>query len=301
MVRILFAALLGAALVGCGNVTETVYVQGLDAAGNVPSPPLFVTDSVTAGQFQFSPRVAGLVATDGLLTGSTPVLGPRFPDTVYQYPSRNFSWSMPKVSGGVDVQVAISRVVALTGGFATGQTNGSSNLDWSLGMGLTAAGPGQDIAVRFDGGVHWQKTHIVAPSVVVIRTEPLFGSPSETVEYFIDEIDNTNVDLYAALTFNSRVKAWPVNILLQAGYNRCTLASFEPEHRVYPLFLGRYEYEHVSADYRVSVWSVTPGLYFRLGEGVRILAGARWVITDVEDASTGSFGMPFVQVDFIAR
>jgi hypothetical protein len=301
MVKILSAALLGAALAGCGTVTETVYLQGLDAVGNVPSPPLFVTDSMTAGQLQFSARVAGLAATNGLLTGKIPLAGPRFPDSIYQYPSHNLSWSIPKASGGLDVQVAISRSVALTGGIATGQTNGSSLLDWSLGLGLIGAQPGQDIAVRLDAGVHGQATHIVAPSVAVIRSEPLFGSPSQTVEYFVDEMEKTNFDLYAALTFNSRVKAWPVSVFLQGGYNRCTLASFEPEHIVFPLFLGMYEYKRVKTDYRVSVWSVAPGLYFRLSEEVRVLAGARCVITDVDDARMNSFWMPFVQVDLIAR
>ncbi len=292
---------LGCALTGCGTVTEQVYLQGLDATANVPSPPLFITDSVHAGLVQFSPKIVGLTGSDGVMTGSIQIDGPRFPDTVYKYRSPNFKWAMPKVGLGLDAQVAVTQSLSLTGGVVSGGVGGSNFVDWSVGMGLTGTGQGQGVAVRVDAGVHGQSSHVVAPSVAVIRTEPLFGEPTQSVYYFVDETNTSSLGWYAALTFNSRAQDWPVNFFLQGGYNDCTLASFEPKHMVFPLILGTYEYQDTRADYRVSVWSVAPGVYFRVTGGIRLLAGARWVSADVSNASGSSFWMPFLQLDLIPQ
>jgi hypothetical protein len=292
-------ALVGAALAGCGNVSEQVYLQGLDAAGNLPAIPLLVTDSLRAGQIQVSPRITGMTGAGRTLSGRIPVSGPDFPDSIYARPDHNLTWSIPGVTGGIDLQVAVTQGFAITGGVSTGTARGWSFLDWSAGIGLIAAEPGKGVATRFDAGLRGHSTHVHAPTVVVVRTEPLFGSARESVSYFIDEVDKTTIDLYAGMTLNTRVPSWPANIFLQGGYNRCTLASFEPHRRVAPLLLGSYEYHEAMTDYQISIWSFAGGVYVRFGENIRILAGARCVFTDIEDASADAFWMPCLQMDFV--
>jgi hypothetical protein len=298
MLKGLAVVLLGLVIAGCGTVKEEVYLQGLDAVGNLPSVPLLVVDSVWQGQIQVSPRVSFMTGSNRPLTGAVPISGPRAPDTLWSYPERNLSWSIPRTNAGADLQIGLSRSVVLTGGFSTGSARGISVLDWNAGIGLIAANTGSAVVVRLDGGVHGQNTHVQAQSVVVVTVDPVWGSRSQSVYYYVDELDQSSLDFYAALTLNSRVPSWPVNFFLQGGYNRCTLASFEPSHQVHTLLIGHYEHVQSMSEFAVSLLSASGGIAVRVADNLRIVAGVRCVFTDVQDASVNPVWVPCLQIDF---
>jgi hypothetical protein len=119
------------------------------------------------------------------------------------------------------------------------------------------------------------------------------------VYYFRDSLSITPIDWYLTLSLNTAQHNWPVNFFIQGAMLRQSLARFSPNYQVFPLIIVNYSVTDQRLDYTATLWTVTPGIAIDIGPSARALAGARWMIHDIEGGRPESFWMPFLQVDLL--
>jgi hypothetical protein len=296
--RWLIAGLLPAGLVLLGGCTvrETVYLKSLEAESPVSMPPVPITDSTQGGEFRASVRLSRLFVEE--VHGSVPTGGPPMPGAPAE--KNNLAWQLQKTYGALDLNYTVSKHVALTGGMSYGNVQERGYWGGNFGVGLFSETNRQ--AWRLDVGVNIQSTSFVAPSVVVTDVTAWTGGTSTDVHYFTDYGDKTQWNPYATLTLNSSYQDWLLNFFLQGAVWGQTLASFYPENEVLgvpPVTV--YERNDTRATYTATMFSATGGLYVRLGQDYRILAGVRWVAGDISGQNPSSLWVPLLQFDAMIK
>jgi hypothetical protein len=110
------------------------------------------------------------------------------------------------------------------------------------------------------------------------------------------------MDFFGSFTYNTKHENWPVNILMQVGVSKQSLAKFQPS---VPLGFYLPPYAPVTivhdqrAEFSSTVVVLTPGLYMNLDPTVRVLLGTRInVQTEITNVSPGTLVLPFLQFDW---
>lgn len=294
--RIIFIVGVVMPLSGCVTVEDTIYLHGLETESGLNTPAVFLADSLPRHPVQVSFRVG--YATQQMITGRIPVRGPLPPDTLFTIdPTHNLVWSYPASTVGLDLGIAVTSVFGMEGGIQL--SPGHEKTFFSGYAGLALSGGGPDVFLRLSGGIRWSNLDVVVPSTVVTRTQTIFSSPVESVYFFRDSLSMTPIDWYLTLSLNTVRSDLPVNFFVQGAMLRQSLARFTPHYQIFPLVVVNYSVTDMRLDYTATLWTVTPGITVDLGPSARALAGARWVMHDIEGGNPESFWMPFLQVDLL--
>jgi len=278
-----------AGFTGC-TITDTVYLQELNTTTPVNQPPIHLNAEDRDTWFHVSPRVS--YSPSRLVTGNIEGSGP------YKTTDKNLRWNIPAASYAIDVDWRVTRLLAFTGGMNYGKAGAEGFWGGNAGLGLLFGGG--TIAGRLDAGVHFQRVSYEAASVVETDILNLFSPQStKTVGYFLDEGNAGTTALYGALTLNTRAPESLVNGYLQLAVGGQNVADFNPSQQ----YLVAPYVDVISTDARVQSSStylmLSPGLYFNLSEGVRLMTGVRlaWEL-DIEDPSPAMLVLPMVQCEF---
>jgi hypothetical protein len=313
----------------CGPSSTTVttlHLQDAVATGPINQPPIHLTESRETPAFTISPWFSynSQKENNAYISGHTPVNanGIFQVDTVfhsngtvsyhqavdaniYEYEGKNLAWDIAPFSGGLNLDARLSKAFAIFLGFSYASTN---NLEtWGSSSGISFIVEKENLAFRFDAGLHVQAIAYDAHTVAIVQTYSSSGT-YEYVLFYHDVGKESYWNPFLSLTFNTASKNQLINYFINAGYSFQTLIDFEPQD-----FDNQYYYwwtpfddyhREVVEDLRGSstagYLNFTPGVYFRLGESSRISAGVRFFIeTQLEDATTTTFILPMLQADFM--
>ena len=274
------------------TVKDTIYLQDVNVRGPVNQPPIHVNDNANGGDVSLNVHASGgnRQLVEGHVDGSG---SPNKYATRYM----NLSWNLPKSYFGTDVDLTLSRGIALTLGFNYSTLEEESFLGGHAGLGLLFHG--EAVSGRFDAGVHWQTLKYDAATVVERQVTSLFSSSSSTDTFYFHDIGNSTLfDYYFSLTLNSKKHDWPLNFFAQIAISKQSLTNFQPSTQVeYGLFET-----HIIVDTRAkssaTFLMITPGIYVNVGSSTRLLAGVRVAKeTEIILGSPDIILMPLLQFD----
>ena len=301
-------------LSSCTTITDTLYVQDVNVKGPINQPPIRVTGK-DSSSFTISPKffINTNKKHNGLVEGHTRANSEGFfqVDTIRdgdevtyretsgvnnnQFKGENLHWSMPDYFIGLDLDIAISRKVALSGGFSMSSKDKTNLYGYRVGLGFFTAS--ENVGVRFDGGLIWQKYSYEAASVIV--HDDGFSIPE--VIFFRDRGSSTNLNHYLSLTINTIYDNLPVNFLLNVGYSGQSLIDYEPsetDDNYYIIFNPNYRIEDQRGEAYAAFINVSPGIYANINEWSRLVFAVRFFFEiDFEESSNSTFIIPMVQFD----
>lgn len=303
-------------LVSACSISQDIYMQELDARGHVFTPPAFITDSTTAGQFRIVPFVSagrrntlegsveghtmvnatGIYQLDTTYNGNEITLRETPGANIFSYTGKNFRWDIPDIVFGLDGDIAVSKSLSLA--FGLQYSAQASEGFWGGNIGFGVHSTGETMAIRWDGGVHWTPISYDALTVVVTRTS-VFGSSSEDVAVFHDRGQDTRFGFYSSVTANSRRPDWPLNFLLGFGFSSQRVTNYEPQTNIFEApFFSSIRVTDARASVRATFLHAALGAYVSPLSGQRLLFGVRWIgSTDVVDAT--NLFVPFVRFEIL--
>ena len=297
------------------SITQEIYLQEVEVKGPVFQPPVFITDSTEAGQFRLAPHIffgnartfmgsveghtrvnqIGVYQLDTTRNGNEITLRETPGANTYTYSGQNLRWETPDVTAGLQGNLAINKGISVTFGGQYSALGSKGFWGGNVGIGFHTADA--TLATRIDGGLHWTPVAYDALTVVVTRTS-LFGSTSEDVLVFHDIGTETNLGFYGALSLNTRRRDWPLNFFVNLAVSRQRLTHYEPHTSVFPYpFYYSVQVTDARTSSSATFVSLTPGLYLTVGEGHRLLLGARW--NKGTDGVGEGFVSPFVQYEIL--
>jgi hypothetical protein len=280
-------------ITGC-SITQEIYLQRVDVTSPIFEPPLLVSDSMQLGDVVISPHLSvsqnrsftgtagkhtkvnqnGAYQLDTTRNGYEVSLRETPGANIYEYRGNTMFWTAPDINGGLQLELAIGRSASLTAGVTYSGIANESFWGGNVGIGLRKAG--ETMALRIDGGLHWTPTRYDGETVVVTRVT-VFNSTTEDVYTYHDIGSETNVGLYGSLMINSRRSDWLLNVFLQFGFVRQRLTNYEPSTTTFPTpYFFSYTVNDLRNSSYVTMLSLTPGISVNLGDGQRVLIGARW-------------------------
>ncbi len=304
-------------LSSCSQITDTLYVQDVNVKGPINQPPIRVTGK-DSSSFTITPKffINTKKSYDGLVEGHTKVNSEGFfqVDTIrngdevtyretagvnnFQFEEENLHWSMPDYLVGLDIDIALSRKIALSGGFSISSKDKTNLYGYRFGLGFFSAS--ENVGVRFDGGVIWQKYSYDAASVI-IRDD---GSSTREVIFFRDKGSSTNLNHYLSLTINTIYDLLPVNFLVNVGYSGQSLIDYEPRdtddsyYLFFPISDPYYDVKDLRSEAYAAFINISPGIYANLNEWSRLVFAVRFFFElDIEDSQSSTFIIPMVQFD----
>jgi hypothetical protein len=280
----------------CTTVKDTLYLREAEVSGPIMPAPIHLTDSMDTPSFTISPRLS--YNTKSNLTGNIEQYSSYYSlDTTFVPSENSLTWDITSVNAGIDMDFAVSKVIALTFGVNYSSQSNFSAWGGNFGIGFNTYNSGT--AFRFDVGLQVNSMQYDAYTLVHRVETGYWGGSDESVFFYHDVGSSTHFDPYFNLTFNTAYRSWPVNIFFNAGYVVQTLFSFEPT--------TTYSYygwtEYIKTDLRGTTTAgfinLTPGVFFYLGDKTRFLLGSRiYIETQIGDADPQYFIMPMMQVDF---
>ncbi|HLF19307.1 MAG TPA: hypothetical protein VI704_00820 [Bacteroidota bacterium] len=205
---------------------------------------------------------------------------------------------MPRVTLGLDFDYVVSDRSALMGGVSA---------HFGSGRRLTAAYGGYgylrtDTAAgfRWDVGVQYLNTTYAAATVLVRTTSYYDRSVERDVQYFFDQGEESHVNVFVSLTFNSTKRNSFMNWFFQIAISPQTLTSFPPRLNLNDPLGINYSVSDERAESSVFWVSMMPGVTFALTERSHVLLGTR-LMADLQFDSSKSPSMlilPVLQVDW---
>jgi len=300
----------------CAPVTESLYVQDVEVQGPINQPPVRITGKVTPS-FIVSPKFfinsnkkfnssidghtsvnsAGVFQVDTVVNGNSITYKITPGANTYPFRGENLHWTIPDYMVGLDLDVAMSKKIALSGGFNLSSKDRTNLYGYRIGLGFFSASG--NLAIRFDGGLIWQKYTYDAASVIVRGENADIGSSSAEVIFFRDRGKSTNLNHYLSLTLNTVYDNLPVNFLVNVGYSGQSLIDFEPEtpdHEYYIINPG-YRVEDMRGEAYAAFINVSPGFYVNLTEWSRLVFAVRFFFEVEFESGNPTFIIPMLQFD----
>jgi hypothetical protein len=318
------SALLCIFLLTSCSTTQKLYLQDVEVIGPISQTPIHITDSssvspvVISLRFSYNPESEIQAESDGM----KPVNSQGFfqVDTFYnndgtityrqtpganifQYQGRNLTWEFGKITVGFDLDIKLTRNLALfTGASYSGSSNKSA---WGGIAGLGLFGESNGMAFRLDAGINLQSINYDAYTIAEITESDIFGPLEEYVIFYHDINNSTHFDPFVNFTYNTSKGDWLLNFFINAGYSVQTLLDFDPKTVDYDwYFFPPFVYHtNTTYDFRGETTAgfahFTPGVYFNFAEKSRVLLGVRFYFeTQLKDATQQTFILPLMQVDF---
>jgi len=315
------AVVLSMCLVGCvAEIDQTTYLQEATVVSPIHQPPLHLATQEGKNALTVSPYVSNTVRgslsgyipshtkvnSDGVFQVDTltdPFGGQYLRETpganTYPFKGNNFSWSAEVPVVGVDLDLAW-KWAAIGAGIRYGASDEGSLYGGTIGIGFFDVGSA--MGFRAEGGIVWQMSHFRATSVVV-TTERIypFSGQSTSLGIYEDEETKTRLSWYVSAMLNTTFD-FPIGAFIQGSFSEQSLFSYTPSAHLtttpFLLFPAVDEETEVSAT--LTTLMLSPGLFVRLSDRLRLLAGVRIPYIGSGEISSGEQPLiPFVQVDFI--
>jgi hypothetical protein len=296
--KIIFPCIIVLTLFGCATIEDTLYLREAEVSGPIMPAPIHLTDSMDTPSFTISPRFS--YNTKSNFTGDIEQYSSYYSlDTTFVPSENSLTWDIASFSAGVDMDFAVSKVIALTFGVSYSSQSNFSAWGGNFGIGFNTYNSGT--AFRIDVGIQINSMQYDAYTLVHRVETGYLGGGNESVFFYHDVGSSTHYDPYFNLTFNTAYRSWPVNIFINAGYVVQTLFSFEPTTTY--SYNGITNIQYINTDLRGTTTAgfinLTPGVFFYLNNQTRFLLGSRFYIeTQIGDAEPQIFIMPMMQVDF---
>jgi hypothetical protein len=293
MFIVLWAPITFLLFTSCTRIKDTLYLQEAEVSGTIMPAPIHLTDSLDTPSFTISPRFC--YNTGNNLQGDIQQFYHAL-DTVF-VPS--LTWDIATINAGVDMDLALSKVFAISFGINYSAQSNFSNVGGNVGIGFFDYNEGS--AFRFDAGMQINSMKYDAHTIVHRIVDDFWSGRDEYTFFYHDVSKSTHFDPYFNLTFNTAYKSWPVNIFFNAGYVIQTLFSFKPRttHEYYIATNTEYYRTDLRGSSTAGFINLTPGIFFYIGESNRILLGTRFYIeTLINSAEPKLFILPMVQFDF---
>jgi hypothetical protein len=301
----------------CTTITDSLYVQDVDVKGPINQLPIKITGR-DSSLFTISPRFfinsnkkfnglieghtkvnsEGIFQVDTNINGNQTMYNISQGTNKFDFEGENLYWSIPDYMVGFDIDIALSKKIALSGGFSLSGKDNTNLYGYSVGLGFFSAS--NNVGVRFDGGLIWQKYTYDAASVIIREEHPDFNSSASEVIFFRDRGKSTNLNHYLSLTFNTIYDNLPVNFLLNVGYSGQSLIDYEPESPDdnYYLFDPYYRVEDMRGEGFAAFINVSPGIYANVNEWSRLVFAVRFYFeVDFEESTNSTFIIPMIQFD----
>jgi hypothetical protein len=308
-----FTSILIFLLSSCTTINDTIYVQNVNVKGPVIQPHLKVTSKDSAS-FSISPKFFVNTKKDysGLIEGHTKVNSSGFfqvdtfrneADVIYReapgansydFEGDNLHWSLPDYFAGIDVDLPLSRRVVLSGGFNFSSKNKNNLYGYRIGFGFL--GLKDNLAVRLDAGLIWQKYTYEAASVIIRN----YKSSGSEVFFFNDRESSTNLNGYFSITFNTAYENFPLNFLLNLGAAGQSLVDYEPADpdNKYYIHSPSYEVEDLRGEAYAAFVNISPGFYTKINEWINLVFAVRFFFEmDIKDSENSNFIIPMFQLD----
>ncbi len=304
---------------GCGVVTNKLYIQEANLESNLNSPPLNITKNKTAGSITVSPnisinsqkKISGIVMEHTKVNSSNVfqvdsiiaegnISYKESGKNVYSYKGNNMKWNLPEAALGLNIDLALSDRFALTIGANTYFQNEKSSVGGHAGIGYFKGD--EKLGVRLEGGILWQKIYYDISSVLITTYEPFWGDKTTNVTFMSDKSSKACLDYYATLTFNSNSQSNFIDFFLSLGFFSQALLDFEHKNPDpgYYIFGNITTYESGESDDSATILFVNPGLTLNLNENSRINLGAKMhLINGVSSISNNFLFTPMIQFDMM--
>jgi len=279
-------------LAGCGTVSDTVYLNDLSISGPIAQPAVHLTDTPTAGELHFSPKVS----VNPRKSIDTRINGNMYSDEYTTTTGNNFHWALPTAQFGADCDYMLSNRVALSFGINYAGTANTDLIGGYAGLGLPFSG--ETISGRFEVGMQLQPTVYDAYSVVVREETPAYSDQTTKgiLGYFHDRNKSSPWNMYTTLTINSH-GGKTVDLFCSLSLSRQTLTDFQPSNEESESSMGSYHYTDARAEQIATVIAVTPGLVFSVGPTTKLLVGTRvFFLANVGNAAP-VLAAPMIQFD----
>ena len=99
--------------ISCTTTKQTLYLQQAEVHGPISQPPIHLTDSTDTPSVVFSPKLS--YNTKNTLTGNVSNSGGLYTtDTIFVPSENSLTWNMSTVYAGVDIDLILSRVFAIS-------------------------------------------------------------------------------------------------------------------------------------------------------------------------------------------
>lgn len=263
---------------------SVVYANG----GQPPPPPLFVSTEITGPPLQaplffadtnsvtFFTQVS--FYTPSSLDGKISVEGTRAVSSPDQN-GKNFEWKLPTAAFNGGIALKIWKSFELF--FTLKLDNRENELSLSgsdMGMSFLISST-NDLRVRLDFGLSYNN-----PDAKILLLDP-YSYYNDTT-YVTKTSTNKDMSPFVSLTMQYAAKDWIVNPYVQISYCRFPLFDIED---------SRGEIWSV-----INIFSVTPGITYRLSDVVMLSAGGSYFIpSEMENRSSQGIFSGFVQANFL--
>ncbi len=273
---ILFSGIL--LLNGCApqQIEETLYLGDAKIKAPITTPPLHLNINSNPGEITFSPKFSVtnsrnmLATSDEVFTGTVDL-----PDgSIYSTRSKNIEWVYSRYLFGLDMDVKVSRGFAVFGGISFSNDN---YIGGNVGIGLFSnmSSP----IVRFDAGLTFQKYKYDAVTVIDRVVVDFWGDETKSRYLFHDVGDETNINPFFTITFNSNNDSALVNYFVNTGYFIQQLLDFSPgtTREEDPLFFTTTITTDKRPDCSAGFLYLNPGVSLGLSPNMRILLSAKFL------------------------
>lgn len=203
---------------------------------------------------------------------------------IYNFTGTNFSWRLPRMQYGLDLEVRVLNDVALCGGGSYSTMD--QNKYWqAYGMVSTLFSSPNGSSVRIDAGVELQNIDYRADFV---RTDIHLISNNEVTFLQVHQKDSY-IDPFFAFTIHGSSSVSPVNLFLQAAVVLQTLYSISNATGIDSVLNGNRETHYL--------YSLSPGMNIQVCKNLFILTGMRFIWDASMESKTTTTLQPFLQFD----
>jgi hypothetical protein len=317
----IFLLLISLTLCGCADIQQTIYLQNAEVNGPLNNPPIFISDSrngitvspwlsfnsnnqVTGRANHSSVNASGVYQVDTIRDGGQIYYGVSNANK-YDYTQNNVKWNLPEVKAGVDVDLPVSRTIAIFGSFNYTSQNLYQIVGGSFGFGFYSVK--NNDAIRLNIGCTIQQYQYDATTVLVSTIDPVFGKEYTRVDFFHDIDKKSNLNFFGNLTYNTVSVSMPINFFFSLAFFSQTLLNVEPTipNRVYYPFGVTTTTTDKRGEISTTYVSFSPGMYVNITPSMRFVLGVNIVkglgeFTNETGAFTsGLLCLPLAKIDLM--
>jgi hypothetical protein len=292
---------------GC-TITREATLRDAQVKGMINLPPVHLAEDVEGRNIKITPHI-NYISSKDFKTSVTPdaysdkkisssdknLTLAKTQQAEINSSGGNLTWEMPEMTGGLDLELFLTKGFGFTGSYNFAQGGGNG----SFGLALQSAQKG--FGVRFDAGLLFNHFSYDAYTIVEERIESIFGSESATY-YFHDAGITNSTNFYISLTFNSTDKNSLLGFLLSLGYFHQTIFDYTPgnlDDGHYILFppLPVVIINNTHLECTTGYFNLLPGIIANLNENIAIIGGVR-MNTEISIGSGDVNFWPFIQTEF---
>jgi len=270
--KLLAAVLLQISLTyGSGGPPPPLPFESAEITGPLHLAPLFISDTNNVTIFtQFS------LFTTSSVDGYVDVEGTRNTFSSNQN-RKNLVWNLSNAAFNLGIDIKFGKTFTLfTSIKFDNRENGITTTGSDFGFGLLFS-PADNVRARWDFGLSYTSTDIKVNLLSITNND---------TTYDVNTANDKGLDPFISLTMNTANNDWLINPFFQVSYCSQTLFSINNGA------------EDTYSD--IALYTLTPGITYRLNENMMIIIGGRYIIpSNLENRLSPGVLSGFAQVNFL--